>query len=153
MSINIIPHAILINYNKYLFTFIYVFLCSCNIDGTYENRESDKKEGEKIADTFYKLIQQRDYAKTYSLYTERFFTITDTSKLATLYVQIDSTCGNIKDYTMANWKTTIVKGSNPVSEYAYLYDVNREKCKTRETILLKKENGKVRIISYDVQVN
>jgi len=137
---------------KYQIVFIYLLLLSCNINGTYENRESDKKDGEQINAAFYKLIQQRKFEKTYSLFTDRFFTITDTSKLATLYIQIDSTCGNIKDYTLSEWKTKIVKGSNPVSEYVYLYDVNREKCKTRETISLKKENGNVRIMSYDVQM-
>lgn len=152
MSINIIPHTILKTYSKCLIVFACVFLFSCNINATYENRESDKNEGEKITFAFYDLVQQREFEKTYSLFTDRFFTITDTSKLATLYIQIDSTCGSIKDYTLSEWKTTIVKGSNPVSEYVYLYDVNREKCKTRETISLKKENGNVRIMSYDVQM-
>ncbi len=152
MNINYFSHAILRIYNKCLIVCFSILLYSCNIEGTYENREPDKKDGERITVAFYNLIQQRDYVKTYSLYTERFFTITDTSKLASLYFQIDSTCGNVKDYTLLEWKTKIVKGVNPISEYVYLYDVNREKCKTKETISLKKENDNVRITSYDVQV-
>lgn len=127
-------------------------LFSCNINGTYENKESDKKDGEQINAAFYKLIQQRKFEKTYSLFTDRFFTITNTSKLATLFIQIYNTCGNIKDFTLLKWKITIVKGSNFISEYVYLYGVNREKCMTKETISLKKENGNVRIMSYDVQI-
>lgn len=144
----------ILNNGTYCLIILFFFLIqfSCTFNGTYQNRESDKKDGEEITVAFYKIMQQGEYTKTYSLYTERFFTITDTSKLATLYYQIDSTCGSIRSYSLSEWKTTVVQGSNPNSEYVYLYDVQREYCKTRETISLKKENNNVRIMSYDVQM-
>ena len=138
--------------SKYAVTVACVLFTSCNINGTYENRESDKDDGQEIVREFYGFLGQGDFMKTYALYTHRFFTITDTSKLEALYVEINLTCGRVKEYTLINWKTTIVKGTNPISEYIYSYDVSREKCKTRETLLLKQENDKIRIASYDVQM-
>lgn len=142
---------ILIRSNKLFFISFSVLLFSCNVNGVYENRESDKKDGELVTTAFYRYIGQREFTKTYSLFTKKFFTITDTSKLSALYGQIDNACGKVNHFILSDWKTTIVKGSNPSSEYVFLYEVTREKCRTKETISLKKEDQNIRITSYDVQ--
>lgn len=142
----------MIKYSKILFIFCSMLLFSCNINGVYENRESDKKEGEEVTSSFYTYLNAKEYEKTYSLFTKKFFTITDTLKLTNLYRQIDSACGKVQSKGLLQWKTSIVKGSNPSAEYIFLYEVTREKCKSRETISLKKDDQNIRIASYDVHV-
>lgn len=138
--------------SKLVYFFFIVFLFpSCNVNGIYENREEDKIEGEHTTEMFYNYLKNKKFTSTCELFTRKFFTVTDTAKLLQFYQQVDQTCGGIKFYSLLKWKTTIVRGSTPKSEYEYLYEVIRDKCKTKETISMRKENDNVRIINYDVQ--
>lgn len=38
---------------------------SCHFNSTYNNREADKKEGEKAVAQFYELLKNKDYKGTY----------------------------------------------------------------------------------------
>lgn len=148
-------HTIFRKYNKRDFILkvlliFNLFFISCNVNKVYENRESDRDDAENITKSFYNLMENGEYKNSYALFTKRFFLITDTSKLLALYTQIDNSCGTVSNYSLLNWKTTVVKGAIDSGEYVFLYDVIRKKCKTKETITMKKESEKIRIISYDV---
>ena len=137
--------------NIFAYLFIVSFASSCNVNASYENRENDKKDGEKVTEEFYKFMSKNDFAGTYPLYSDEFFTKIDTATSIAYYSQIDSNCGVVVDYKLVDWKTSIIKGTNPMAEYYYVYEVNRERCKTYETFLLKKEGDKIGIWRYDVK--
>jgi hypothetical protein len=142
-------------YNNYtiniLAAIFFLSMISCKINATYENREEDRAEAEISIREFYKHLKSNEFANTYILFTNRFFTVTDTAKLLLLYHKIVKECGKVRGYSLNNWKTTIVKGTKPSAEYVFLYSVRRDKCITKETITLKKEKDIVRIASYDVK--
>ncbi len=127
-----------------------LFIVSCNFNATYEDRIEDKNDAQKITNTFYDLLKAQKYKETYGLFSKRFFQITDTSKLNTLYDVISQRLGAIDEVNLDHWKTEIIKGSNPSSNYALFFLVKRDKYESRETVSLTKENGSIKIVGYNV---
>ncbi|MBA5245547.1 hypothetical protein H1R16_03255 [Marnyiella aurantia] len=136
---------------KTLITLLTLFiLSSCNFNSTYQNRENDKIDAEKITHKFY-------YSQTYgnkndalNLFSEKFFAVTNRDKLNEMISSSENDFGKITEYNLKNWETLIVKGSNPKSEYLLTYDVRREKEPTQETFSMIKENGIIKIIGYRI---
>lgn len=126
-------------------------LASCNINATYENREADKEDALSVADSFYNRMEQNDHTGTYVFFTKKFLQVTDTFKLGAFYKKVEATCGQAIRYKLLDWKTSIVKGSNPQSEYYLVFEITRKICKTKETLTFKKEVDAIRITTYDVK--
>lgn len=133
-------------------TFILItFLCSCHYNSTYNNREEDKIEGEKVIENFYHLLKNEDYSLTYKLYSPRFFEVTDTQKLQNFYkITLDS-FGSIDNFQIANWQTQKVVGTDTKTDYLFICKVNRSNASCKESIALTKENGEIKITGYHVK--
>ncbi len=136
----------------------YIFICiiffslsSCNFNNHYTNRPLDKEQVESVTTKFYYLLRDKKYKETHSLFSPRFLEVTDTSKINKIFQASDEELGEIKDQILETCETNVVEGSNPISEYLLVYDVKRTKFNSKETIHLEKENGVIKILSYNVQ--
>jgi len=52
---------------NYILILLSWFLVSCSFNKTYENREADKEEAEKVTNSFYSLIQQNKKNELFGL--------------------------------------------------------------------------------------
>jgi len=140
---------------KIYFLFIALLLISCNFNQFYKDRESDKKDGEKIPQKFYwELRYGANQEDIYKLFGEKFFAVTTKDKLAELINVTQNKIGPVQEYNLVKWETMIVKGSNARSEYFFTYDVKRGTEHTEETFTMEKnENGDIKIVGYRVNQN
>ncbi len=127
-----------------------LIITSCSFNRTYKNRESDKKDAEKITEKFY-------YSQTYgnpqdgiNLYSEKFFAVTNREQLNLMIERSKNEYGQITEYKLKKWETFVEEGTNPKSEYLLTYDVKREKQTIQETFSLLKEDGIIRIVGYNI---
>lgn len=91
------------------------------------------------------------YKETHSLFSPRFLEVTDTTQINKIFQASNEQLGQIKDQILETCETNIVEGSNPISEYLLVYTIKRTKFNSKETIHLEKENGVIKITSYNVQ--
>jgi hypothetical protein len=136
--------------NLYFLLFL-SFMLSCNFNTTSSNSESDKREGEEITHKLYYYLETTDFKKAEHLFSEKFFEVTDREKLQKIFSQTQDQLGNIQNFSLLEWNTFVVKGSNPKSEYLFLYQVEREKKPSVEKIGMIKENDSIKIVSYHIQ--
>jgi hypothetical protein len=139
---------------KFYFLFISFILISCSFNEFYKDRESDKKDGEKIPQKFYwELRYGGNKEDIYKLFGEKFFTVTDKGKLDEL-LEVTNKIGPVQEYNLVKWETMIVKGTNARSQYFYVYDVKRGSEKTEESFTLEKDkDGNIQIVGYRVNQN
>lgn len=136
---------------RYYLFLILLALTSCNFNKTYSNRESDKKDAEKIPEKFYwEVMYGSNEGEIFKLFSESFFEVTDRNNLRKIISISQGEFGNIKEYNLKSWETLVVKGTNPRSEYILVYDVTRENTKTQESFSMVKENGVIKILGYNV---
>ncbi|OUD35316.1 hypothetical protein [Flavobacterium sp. FPG59] len=128
-----------------------ISLSSCNFNNHHTNRPLDKEEVERVTTKFYYSLRDKKYKETHSLFSTRFLEVTDTSKIDKIFQGSDEELGEIKDQILETCETNVVEGSNPISEYLLVYKVKRTKFDSKETIHLEKENGTIKILSYNVQ--
>ncbi|ROI00681.1 hypothetical protein [Chryseobacterium daecheongense] len=138
----------------YLLLFIAFLLISCSFNQTFSNRESDKIDAEKISDKFYwELMYGPNREKTYELFSDKFFEVTNKDKLNDILTVSQNELGPIEEHTLVKWETLVVKGTNPKSEYILVYNVKRSISNTEETLSMQKENGVIKIVGYRVNQN
>ena len=58
--------------------------------------------------------------------------------------------GAIDNFRLNHWETQVVTGTNPSSNYALYFVVSRQKFSSRETFILTKEEGEIKINGYQV---
>lgn len=131
--------------------FSLIFLLSCNLNTTYSNRESDKREAEQITNKLYHYLEMQELEKAESLFSEQFFEVTDRETLNKIFAKTLEECGNLTNFTLEEWTTFIVKGTDSKSEYVLIYKVTREKKNTTERIgMIKEKDETIKIVSYHV---
>lgn len=123
---------------------------SCHFNSTFINREEDENEAEKITNRFYHLIKTNEYSKTYPLFSNAFFTVTDTVKLNNMFLTTYEKLGPIEALTVSKWETRVIQGTDSKSEYVLQYFVKRKNFDSKETITLTKENEQIKILGYKV---
>ena len=100
-------------------------LVSCHVNSSYINRENDKNDGEKIVAQLYDLLKNKDYVSTYSIFDKRFFQVTDTQKLHEMYEVAYEKLGTIEGYTIENWKTEAIVGTDSRTNYQFLCNLKK----------------------------
>ncbi len=89
--------------------------------------------------------------KAESLFSEQFFEVTDRETLNKIFAKTLEECGNLTNFTLEEWTTFIVKGTDSKSEYVLVYRITRDKKNTTERIgLIKEEDEAIKIVSYHV---
>ncbi|ALR31216.1 hypothetical protein ATE47_12095 [Chryseobacterium sp. IHB B 17019] len=141
-------------FKKIYFLIISFLLISCSFNEFYKDRESDKKDGEKVSQKFYwELRHGANQDDIYKLFGEKFFTVTDKEKLVEL-LNITNKIGPIQEYNLVKWETMVIKGSNARSQYFFVYEVKRGVEKTEESFTLEKDkDGNIKIVGYRVNQN
>lgn len=135
---------------KYLLILISLLLVSCDFNKYYKDREEDKQEAEHVTARFYSLIEENNKPEALTLFSDKFFQVTDRDKLNQMIEDTQREYGKMKNYNLSQWETLVVKGSNPKSEYLLTYNVQRDTVQTQETFSLQKENNKIKIIGYKI---
>ena len=131
--------------------FSLIFLLSCNLNTTYSNRESDKREAEQITNKLYHYLEMQELEKAESLFSEQFFEVTDRETLNKIFTKTLEECGNLTNFNLEEWTTFIVQGTDSKSEYVLVYKITRHKKNTTERIgLIKEEDETIKIVSYHV---
>jgi len=125
-------------------------LSSCNFNSTYLNREEDKNEAQKVADSFYKLLQKNEFQKINPFLSEQFKAVTSSEKLNDYLRGALNKLGEIKSEKLDHWESKIVKGTNPSAIYVLYYIVERTKYQSKETVTLVGENNQIKIQGYNV---
>lgn len=123
----------------------------CQVNGTYKNRESDKRDGEAVAIDFFELLSKSEHQKIYNLFSERFYEVSDTLELKKLLDMSNEQLGEIENFEIEDWETESVVGTNSQVKYGFLYNVKRSKFPSKETIVLQKEKDDIKILSYNVK--
>lgn len=135
---------------------ILILLCviihtSCTFVST--NSESDKQEAQLVVDSFYSIMKNKSYTKSFSLFSDDFFKSADTNQLKQYYAKIDSSCGAPINYKVSDWGTKTISGTTQSAQYYFVNNVQRERCSSQETISLMKKDGKILIVGYDAKIN
>lgn len=117
-----------------------------------KNNESDKREGEKITGTYFDNILLEKPKENLKLFSEEFFKQTSKEDLWKQFQFIEEKLGEITSKEIQGWETSVVTGTNPKSEYLFIYNVEREKFNSVETFYLMKEpNDSIKIYSYKIE--
>jgi len=126
-------------------------LASCHFNSEYLNREEDKKDAEKITNKLFELIKAKNYEATTSLFSKRFYEVSNKSKLLEIFAATNNKLGELKDTKIESWQTKRVEGSNPSATYLFIYQNKYEKFESKEKItLIRDTDGQIRIIGYNV---
>jgi hypothetical protein len=128
-----------------------VTMTSCHFNSQYVNREEDKKEGEMVTSKLSELLKAKDYEATKTLFSEKFFEVTDKEKLFKIFTMTTENLGDLQTTEIEAWETRRVEGSDPSANYAFVYKNTYDKFPAKETIrLMREEDGQIRIISYNI---
>ncbi len=126
---------------------------SCNFNTVRENKEEDKKDAEKITQKFFSLIKENKKQEIFKLFSSKFFIETNENELNQIIDLTNKEAGSISNYSLYEWETTIMKGTDPKNDYLLVYDVTRNKINTQEIFTLEKEGDKIKIIGYKVNLD
>jgi hypothetical protein len=124
--------------------------CNFNANVSYENEEKEKEDAQSVIALFYMYSNKNDMVNIVNLFSDSFFKITNKQELRDFLSYKQMKLGEFKDYSLKDWKTNRVKGTNPKTEYLLIYDVKYSSYNAIETISLIKEDGKIKIFGYDV---
>lgn len=85
------------------------------------------------------------------MFGEEFFAVVSKEKLSPLFTKTREVLGKFKGNKLVDWEAKETSGSINKTEYKLVYEVEYEKDKAIETLLLlKKDDGPVKIIGYHV---
>ena len=132
---------------------VFSILIGCNFNNTQENREEDKKDAEKITLKFYSLIKENKKQEAFKLFSSKFFIETNENELNQMIDWTNKEAGSISNYSLTEWETIIVKGTDPKNDYLLVYNVTRSKINTQEIFFLKKENKEIKITGYKINLD
>lgn len=126
---------------------------SCNKFNTQrKNTESDKVVGEKITQIYFDNIMQEKQDDNLRLFGKEFLAVISKVDFIKQSNIVDTKLGKVLERKLLKWETNIVNGTNPKSEYLFIYDVVREKYNSKETFYLKKEStDSIKIQGYNVE--
>jgi len=129
---------------------LFVFLSSCQFNSTRTNMAGDKEAAEKVTDKFHAFIKAKNYDSAYTLFSKRFFAVTPKAKMTEILTATQSKLGDLKTDSLGEWQTKIVEGTNPSSDYLLEYTNHHQKYNAKEEFHLTKEDGKIRILGYNI---
>lgn len=134
---------------NYTFLSILILFISCNINTVYNNRESDLKDAEEVANELFNYLESGNYKDAIELFGDKFFEHSSESELNALFDSI-KTLGELRNRKLIEWKTFVVEGTNAKSEYYLRYNSVYPNHQTDETLSLEKENDKIKIYGFQV---
>ncbi|KQB99975.1 hypothetical protein [Pedobacter sp. Hv1] len=137
-------------------TAIYIFLFSlclgaCTFSTTRLNDKKDQDQTRQVAESFYKALKTKTYAKTYPFLADTFLKVTDTSKLNRFYKTYEDRMGTIDAVEFLKCETKAVNSNNSTLTAVIFYTVKRSLQTSYERLLLQSVNGEpLKIVRYDI---
>lgn len=138
---------------KKLTLLVLLIAFSCNkVNTLRKNTESDKIEGEKITQIYFDNIKLEKPSDNLKLFGKDFLAKISKEDFIKQSSIVDVKLGKVIEKNLLKWETNIVDGTNPKSEYLFIYDVKREKYNSKETFYLTKEpTDSIKIHTYNVE--
>ena len=124
--------------------------CNFNANVVHDNDQIDKENAESITSLLYWHIEKKEFDSVFVLFSDSFYTVTTKNELKKFLIDNKNKLGDFKDYTLSEWKTHRVEGTNSITEYYFVYNVKYSNGETIEKISLVKEKKKIKICSYIV---
>lgn len=131
-------------------TAIFFLMISCHFTSSSSNLESDRDEADLVIEELYDYLEEEEYDKAEKLFSEKFFEVTDRERLRKIFEVTRKKGGKIISNEIVDWKTFVVKGTDPKAEYRLIYKVKRDSATTNEDFGLMKEGNKIKIVGYHV---
>jgi hypothetical protein len=119
--------------------------CGCNF--SYVNEYAEKQNAERIAGLFYSFIENRQVNDAINCVKNEEAL---RKEVAFRIDEVHKDLGKYRSRTLKNWQTVRTTGSNAVTDYTLVFEVNYEGGTCIETFALKKENYKIHIVEYNV---
>lgn len=123
---------------------------ACHFNSTFLNREKDKDDASKVVDSFYKAIGDNNFKDVDKIMGDSFLKYTPIDTLRQTILHVNQEYGNVKSFSIINWQTRVMEGTDSRADYLLLYDVTRDKKHTQESFTLTKEGNKVKITNYHI---
>jgi hypothetical protein len=134
-----------------LLTFISFFIfTSCHFNSSYVDRQEDKNEAEGVTSDFYTYLQRNDFKNSLQLMSSKFFEKSTEEQTIEFMNETNDKLGAIKYARIKEWHTLRVEGTDPKTQYIFIYEVERDKYNSIETVSLEKEDGVAKIVGYNV---
>lgn len=128
-----------------------IFSCKNDFYIQRKNNESDKREGEKVTGTYFDNVLLERPDENLKLYSDEFLEQTSKEELLKQNQFIEEKLGKVTSKEIQGWETSVVSGTDPKSEYLFVYNVEREKFNSIETFYLMKDaNDSIKIYSYKI---
>ena len=139
--------------NKLICTFASLLLLfsSCNYSRQYINQTEDKEDAEKVTNHYYDFVLQQQFDSIVKLCSQHFLEHTDEERFKKILNKTFDKLGALKKTDLIHWETRRVIGSNPLSEYYFIYESTYERSIAKEQFrLVREEDSVIRIISYQI---
>jgi len=136
------------------FTFLLLIstlLAGCNI--RYDNNIIDKLEAEETANKLYYHLQMEDFESAEKLFSEKTFEEASREDLHNYFKATIHTFGNLTNFELDFWETSVTDGKNPSGNYILCYYVSRQPKHTFEKLFLIKEENEIKILGYEIKLD
>jgi hypothetical protein len=141
---------VVIKINKILGLFTMLFFVGCNLNTTTHNSRYDKIEAERNTNAFYRGVLTSDYSKVDTLFSPMHYNKQKRDSLGIFIKNIHDQFGTIVTWNLIDWQTVDVKGTDDKTDYALVYSVKFSKKEITETFIMRKEDGKIKIIDLQI---
>jgi hypothetical protein len=141
---------------KHSFNFIFIVLSAlaivgCQFKRTYLNSEEDKKDAEKVAQSFFESVKHKNYDSSMVFFSDRFFEVTSKDKLVKMFEMENKKLGNLKEISLSKSETSRTEGTNPSGSYELQYINTYDSAQATETIRMTLEKDKkIKILAYNI---
>lgn len=134
-----------------IYLFIIALFVNCNVNRTYNNRESDKAEAEVVTNKLFENLQNSDFENAGLLFADKFYEVTPKDKLFELLKASDEKLGKINKYEILSWRSTVTEGGVESGKYLFLYKLICEKNEGKLKITLhKNDKGIIEVVGYSL---
>jgi len=139
---------------RFFITILFLLLLiGCDFNTFRKNKIEDKQEAEKVTEKFYSLVKDNNKPEIIKLFSDKFLKATSSKDLNQLLDWAITEGKNSSSHSLSAWQTLVVKGTNSKSEYSFTYNVQRGKISTQEIFTLEKEDNKIKIVTYQINLN
>ena len=109
-----------------LISLIFIFV-GCHFNSSYVDRQEDKNEAEGVTSDFYTYLQRNDFKNSLQLMSSKFFEKSTEEQNIEFMNETNDKLGAVKYARIKEWHSLRVEGTDPKTQYVFIYDVERDK--------------------------
>ena len=135
--------------NMGLIGLISLLMVGCHFNSQFINSLEDKAAAEQVSNKLYGYVKSKQFEEAMSLFSTRFFEVTSREKLMKMFTKTNEKLGDLLETSVENWQTRKVEGTDPSTNYMFLYKNKYSRFESEESIQMQKEaDGQIRITAY-----